>query len=70
MFDPKISSPRVFTRRHERIDYLLVTDELTRNEVRAVWETLSRVVWVRQDGPLAGSFVVRKIIRRAGRLIS
>ncbi|WP_322042024.1 hybrid sensor histidine kinase/response regulator [Paraburkholderia sp. J67] len=57
LFDTKIGAPidlasTQASSRDSALDYLLVTDEFTIDDVQRLWGGTTRVVWLRQDGPL------------------
>ncbi|WP_233885612.1 hybrid sensor histidine kinase/response regulator [Paraburkholderia flagellata] len=56
LFDTRVSTPTFLSPdepQHEgSFDYVLVTDEFTRDEVARLWPAGMKVVWLRQDGPL------------------
>ncbi|MEM5317679.1 ATP-binding protein [Paraburkholderia sp. JHI869] len=56
LFDARASTPTFLSLdepTHEgAFDYLLVTDEFTREDVARLWPTGTKIVWLRQDGPL------------------
>ncbi|QGZ63240.1 ATP-binding protein [Paraburkholderia acidisoli] len=56
LYDTRTSTPTFLTPgetpREDGHDYLLVTDEFTRDEVRTLWPDSAKIVWLRQDGPL------------------
>lgn len=56
LYDARASMPTFFMSdeapREGSYDYLLVTDEFTRDEMHALWHDSAKVIWLRQDGPL------------------
>ncbi|POR55044.1 two-component system capsular synthesis sensor histidine kinase RcsC [Paraburkholderia eburnea] len=57
LFDKTVSMPIDLASLHDSsressLDYLLVTDEYTTEDVQRLWGGTANVVWVRQDGPL------------------
>ncbi|WP_322104305.1 ATP-binding protein [Paraburkholderia sp. J41] len=56
LYDTHASTPVFFsldeTPPEGSYDYLLVTDEFTRDDVRTLWHDSAKVIWLRQDGPL------------------
>lgn len=56
LFDTRVSTPTFLSPdepQHEgTFDYVLVTNEFTREEVARLWPAGVKIVWLRQDGPL------------------
>ncbi|WP_322030831.1 hybrid sensor histidine kinase/response regulator [Paraburkholderia sp. J76] len=56
LFDSRVGTLTFLSRdeppRDGTFDFLLVTDEFTPSEVRALWSDAAKIVWLCQDGPL------------------